>query len=175
MAQQIPAILFHSTLSRRDIAWRPKQIIRRQDAQSIIELALMVPFFIILLLGSAELAQVAWAAVLTSNAARAGAQYGAQNVATAGDAAGIRTNAANDGVNLTNLVTTPTTFCACSNGTSIPTGQCTNAISYCSAAAGTILNYVKVNTSSTVTPLVHYPGLPRTFTVIGQSIMVVEQ
>jgi Flp pilus assembly protein TadG len=174
MAQQRTAVPFHSLLSHKGIPLGLKQIVHREDAQSLVELTLVVPLFLLLLIGSAELARVAWAAILTANAARAGAAYGSQSVNTETQGAVIQAYAANDGVNLANLVTTPSTFCACSDGTSIPTGKCGSALSYCAAPA-TIFNYVQVNTSSTVTPLLHLPGLPRTFTVTGPAIMVIEQ
>lgn len=173
MAQQRTSVPFHSLLSHKGIPLGLKQIVHREDAQSLIELTLVIPLFLLLLIGSAELARVAWAAILTANAARAGAAYGSQSVNTATKGAVIQAYAANDGVNLTNLVTTPTTFCTCSNGNTI--GSCVNtALTDCPAPA-TIFNYVQVNTSSTVTPLLHLPGLPRTFTVTGQAIMVIEQ
>ena len=174
MTQQRTAVRFHSLLSHKGIPLGLKQIVHREDAQSLIELSLVVPLFLLLLIGSAELARVAWAAILTANAARAGAAYGSQSVNTETQVGVIKAYAANDGVNLTNLVTTPTNFCTCSDGSSIPAGLCGSALTYCVAPA-TIFNYVQVNTSSTVTPLIHYPGLPRTFTVTGQSIMVIEQ
>lgn len=173
MAHQRTAVPFHSLLSHKGIPLGPKEIVHRDDAQSLVELTLVVPLFILLLIGSAELARVAWAWVLTANAARAGAAYGSQSVITAKDQPGIQAVAASDGVNLTNLTTTRTLSCACSNGNAITSCTAT-ALSDCPAPA-TIFNYVQVNTSSTVTPLVHYPGLPRTFTVNGQSIMVIEQ
>ena len=112
---------------------------------------------------------------MTANAARAGAQYGAQNPNTSVDGPGIKAHAASDSVNITGLITTPTLTCACSNGTAIPTAHCTvDAISYCASPA-TVLDYVHVNTTSTVKPIMHYPGLPASFTATGQSIMVVEQ
>lgn len=180
MAQKMTSDPFHSLLSHKGIPLGPKQIVRREDAQSLVELALVVPLFILLLVGSAELARVAWAAVLTANAARAGAAYASQSAITATKGAVIQAYAAADSVNLTGLTTaSPTISCVCSNGNAIQ--RCTTtalgaatALTDCPAPA-TILNYVQVNTSSTVTPLMHYPGLPRTFTVRGQSIMVVEQ
>ena len=167
MAQQMTAIPFHSLLSHKGITLGPKQIVRREEAQSLVELALVVPLFLLLLLGSAEVARFAWTAVLTANAARAGAAYGSQSVVTAANVAVIKAVAANDGVNLTNLVTTPTTFCACSNGNVI--NDCVNTASSDFPAPATILNYVQVNTTSTVSVF------GKSFTATGQSIMVIEQ
>lgn len=161
----------YSIEQRRD-KFGMKAMTLRDEAQSLVELALTVPLFMLLLLASVEFARIAWAAVLTSNAARAGAQYGAQNPNTAADLAGIQARAASDGVNLSGLRTTSNISCACSNGTSI--SNCSASLTSCAAPA-TILNYVHVNTTSTVTPLIHYPGLPTSFTVVGQSTMAVEQ
>src|SRR5882757_1453692 len=166
MAQQMTAVPFHSLLSHKGAPLGSKQIVSREDAQSLIELALMMPLFILLLLGSTEVAKFAWTAVLTANAARAGAAYGSQNVATATDLAGIQAAAASDGVNLANLTTTRTRPCACSNGAAIP--DCASALGSCAAQA-TILNYVQVNTTSTVSVF------GKSFTTTGRSTMVIEQ
>jgi hypothetical protein len=163
MAQQM-TIPLHSLTSHNGITLEPKQIARREDAQSLVELALLMPLFLLLLLGSTEVARFAWTAVLTANAARAGAAYGCQSVITATDLAGIQAVALKDGVNLVNLNTTRTLSCACSNGTATP--DCSKAASVCSA---TILNYVQVNTTSTVSVF------GKSFTATGQSTMVIEQ
>ena len=151
---------------RRDGNWRAFGSARREDAQSLVELALLLPLFILLLIGSAEFARFAWAAVLTSNAARAGAAWGAVDPANAGDATGgIEAAAAADSVNLTGLTTTPGLTCVCSNGNVI--GNCfKTALSDCPAPA-TITDYVTVNTTSTVSMFGH------SFTATGQSTMVV--
>jgi Flp pilus assembly protein TadG len=150
---------------RRGGNWKAMGSARRDDAQSLVELALVLPLFILLLLGSAEFARFAWAAVLTSDAARAGASFGAQNPAHAVNTAGIQSAAANDSVNLTGLTTTSTVSCVCSSGASI-TSCITTALNDCPAPA-TITDYVQVNTTSTVSVFGH------SFTATGQSTMVV--
>jgi Flp pilus assembly protein TadG len=156
--------LDHSLPQRRDGKWKALGSVRRDDAQSLVELALLMPLFILLLLGSAAFAQFAWAAVLTSNAARAGASFGAVNPTNAKNLAGIRAAAAADSVNITGLTTTRTLSCACSDGTAI--ADCTQSLSVCPSPK-TIINYVTVNTTSTVTLF------GRSFTATGQSTMVV--
>jgi Flp pilus assembly protein TadG len=165
----IQTSLHLSHLRRRGGNWKAMETTSREDGQSLVELALVAPLFILLLLGSAEFARFAWAAVLTSSAARAGAAFGAQNPGNAVNTGGIQLAAASDSINLSGLTTTSTVLCVCSNGTSIP--SCSSSLTYCPAPA-TIINYVQVNTTSTVTPLGHYPGLPTSFTATGQSIMV---
>jgi hypothetical protein len=153
---------------RRLGKYRANRSARHEEAQSLVELTLLVPLFIAILLGSAAFARFAWASVLTSNAARAGAAYGAQSLDYAGDSAGIIAAAAADSVNLTGLNTVPSTSCGCSNGTPIPSTQCGNSLASCPPPA-TILNFVNVNTTSAVTMF------GRSLTVTGQSIMVIEQ
>src|ERR1700730_18906393 len=103
MANPMTEIPFEAPPQWRLRKYRVNRSARRAEAQSLVELALMMPLFILLLLGSAEFARFAWAAVLTASAARAGAQYGCQNAATAADTAGIQAYAARDSVDLTGL------------------------------------------------------------------------
>jgi Flp pilus assembly protein TadG len=166
MTNLMSEIEFDLPLQRPRGCWNARSA-RREEAQSLVELALVLPLFLLILLGSAEFARFAWAAVLTSNAARAGASWGAQGPANAGDATGgIEAAAAADSVNLTGLTTAPPTIsCVCSNGNAIQ--DCfKTAISDCPAPA-TIIDYVHVNTTSTVSVFGH------SFTATGQSTLVV--
>ena len=148
---------------------------RGDSGQSLVELALTLPLFLLILLGTAEFARFAWASIETTNAARAGVQYGAQTHVTAADIAGMQAAALNDGVNLTGLTATPTSTCACSTAATT-TLVCKTAISSGSCASpAVLLVYVQVTTSSTVKPLYHWPGLPTTFTANGSAVMEVEQ
>ena len=96
--------------------------------QSLVELALTLPLLILILLGAAEFARFAWASIETTNAARAGVQYGAQTHITASDNAGMQAAALNDGVNLSGLTATPSHSCACSTAAST-TVACSTALS----------------------------------------------
>jgi Flp pilus assembly protein TadG len=141
--------------------------------QGLIELALTLPLLILILMGGAEFARFAWASIETANAARAGAQYGAQTNITASDDAGMQTAALNDGVNLSGLTATSSHWCACSTAPTAPL-VCKNALGACASPA-IVLEYVQVNTSSTIRPLYHWPGLPTTFTPNGSALMQVAQ
>lgn len=152
--------------------WKAIGSARREDAQSLIELALVLPLFLLILLGSAEFARFAWAAVLTSNAARAGAAFAAESPANSVKTAAIQAAAAADSVNLTGLTTAPPSIsCTCSSGATIATcvttaSSASTALTDCPAPA-TITNFVTVNTTSTVTVFGH------SFTATGQSTLVV--
>jgi TadE-like protein len=172
MANLISEIEFDLPLQWPRGCWNARSA-RREEAQSLVELALVLPLFLLILLGSAEFARFAWASVLTSNAARAGAAWGAVSPGNAGDTTGgIEAAAAADSVNLTGLTTAPPTIsCVCSSGAAIQRCITTalgpaTALSDCPSPA-TIINYVTVNTTSTVSMFGH------SFTATGQSTMVV--
>lgn len=145
--------------------WR-REIRRAKDheaGQALVETALLVPLLITILVGAAEMARVAYAAIEVANAAHAGAQYGAQNGYTASDTTGIATAASNDAFNLTGITTTSSYTCVCSDGTAS-----TCQTSDCSSSH--IEETLTVNTSVTIDPLIHLPGLPTTYTLKGQAI-----
>lgn len=146
-----------------------KVLLRTEGGQALLELALVVPIFFILLIGATEFARLAYAFIEVASAARAGIQYGAQNHTTASDMNGMMQAASNDGSNITNLRATATNFCICSDGTAV---TCANAPTTCTAR---IIEYVQVATSAVVDPLFHCPGLPKTFTLRGQATMRVGQ
>lgn len=140
-----------------------RQIRHANAGQSLVETAILVPLLTLILVGAAELGRVAYAAVEVSNAARAGAAYGAQNGGTASDTTGIANAAANDASNLTGLTTTSSHSCICSDGTA---STCTNT----DCPSSHIEETLTVNTSVTYNPLLHLPGLPTTFTLTGQAV-----
>jgi Flp pilus assembly protein TadG len=139
---------------------------------SIIEIALLVPVFTVLIVGSAEFAGLEYAAIETSNAARAGVAYGAQSSTTAADTAGMQNAAVNDSPNVAGLVATAKEFWSCS---ATPSTQHTSPPTCTGTGTGNhVLNYVEVTTTATVTPEFHLPGLPSSYTLTGQAIMRVQ-
>ena len=157
--------------------WRRRLSIRLRNGagQSLVEFALTMPLFILILVGTAELARFAWVAIEVSNAARAGAQFGAQNHITASELTTsqpyIQAAAANDAPDLSGLTVTASNTCTCSTA---PTTTIACTLTACPSPA-TLLEFVQVNTSAKVTPIVHYPGLPTPFTVQGSALMEVAQ
>jgi Flp pilus assembly protein TadG len=145
--------------------------IRSDMGQSFVELALVLPIFILLIVGAAELGRLAYASIEVSNAARAGVAYGAQNHITASDNAGIQLAATKDALNVTSLVATATQSCSCSDGTAI---TCANAATNCVSPAR-IIEFVQVNTVAAVNTGFRYPGFGSSFTLRGQAIMRVQQ
>ncbi len=142
--------------------------------QSVVELALVVPLLLLLLVGVIEIGRYASYSIVVSNAARAGAQYGAQNLATAADTAGIQAASLNDATGAAGLTVTPAQRCGCSNAIvagAAPTAKCPAAC----LAPDHALVYVQVKTSGSMNSLFKYPGIPRTFTVSSTELMRVAQ
>ena len=137
---------------------------------AIVEFAILVPALMMLLIGLIEMGRFAYYSIIVANAARAGAQYGAQTLVTAADSAGMKQAALNDGQNISGLSvpTLPSSFCQCADG-STSTCDATD----CSSSHR--LTYVQVDTRGPYNSLFNYPGLPSTFPVNSQAIMQVGQ
>ena len=137
--------------------------------QALVELALTVPLLVTILIGAAEFARVAHAAIEVTNAAKAGAQYASHSRANAATSnqAQIRSAATNEASDITLGTPGITYTCSCSNGTACSSGNC---------ATGHVEQTVTVTTQTTFDPLIHLPGLPQTYTLHGSaSQKVVDQ
>jgi Flp pilus assembly protein TadG len=157
--------------SDRRRGWRLKRGMLSEDrAQTLIELALVIPMMLLLLLGIIEIGRYAELSVVVANAARAGVQYGAQNLATAANTAGIQSAALNDGQNAPGLsVTSVNILCGCSGST--PGSACPVS---CSSPNHPLV-YVQVNTEGNFNALFNYPGIPSPLVVNGSAEMRVAQ
>jgi Flp pilus assembly protein TadG len=141
-----------------------------QAGQALLEVALVTPFLLLLAVGIIEIGRYAYYSILVADAARAGAQYGAQNLATAADTAGIRTAAENDGQNLAALHVTVQHECGCSGssiGGACPATAC--------ASPNHPLIYVKVSVTGTFNSLFKYPGIPQSIDCDSTELMRVAQ
>jgi Flp pilus assembly protein TadG len=130
--------------------------LRAEGGQSLLELALVLPMLLLLLVGTIEIGRLAYYSIVVANAARAGAQYGAQNLITAADTPGITTAAGND-AGIAGLAVGVTHTCGCT-GTVGGVGGLTPA---CPAAPPCTLPnhalvYIQVTTTYPFTPLFSY-------------------
>jgi Flp pilus assembly protein TadG len=148
-----------------------RPLLRAQAGVALIEFALVVPLLILVMLGLVELGRFAYFSILVGNAARAAAQYGAQDGTTALDNTGMQNAGTNDSTNnIQSLTISPTHFCRCWDGTTQTNVSCaTNPSTAC--ATGHRVIYVQVDASGTFSPLFNYPKLPSSFTVGATSIM----
>jgi Flp pilus assembly protein TadG len=141
---------------------------RNRTGTATIELALLLPLLLLIALGAVDFGRVFYMGVEVANAARAGVQYGAQDLGHSTDYTGMQTAALNDGKDIPGMSATASRWCQCAGGT--PT-SC--AASYCGAASVPAV-YVQVNTSATFNTLMKYPGVPSTVTLNKQAIMRVQ-
>jgi Flp pilus assembly protein TadG len=125
---------------------------------ALLEFAIVLPFVLLLLLGAIEVGRFAYFGIITANAARAGAQYGAQNLQTALDSTGIASAAHSDAVNAFSALTvTSATSCACWNGTSYTALTSATPLT---CASGNAVEFVTVTASGTANALLNYRFLP---------------
>jgi Flp pilus assembly protein TadG len=153
---------------------------------ALVELAVVMPLFVILTFGAVELGRVAHYTVEVENAARAGASYGGENMGNASATSTVIQAAKNDAPDLPSLTATPGAGCVCetldlTSGTpsfSPATGtvSCSDAtITSCTGTSATItksvVSYVTVSTSATLSRAFTVPGLPASYTLHGYSAM----
>jgi len=167
-----------------------KHFLRNNSGSALVELALTAPVLMLMIVGAVELGRIAYCAIEVQSAARAGAAYGAENVAFAGQTSTIKQVAKNDVSNIVDLTfpTDPTVACVCEtitassdapsyNPTSGTTSCGATVISNCKISNSTEnqqpVEYVVVNTQATVPALISlsFPGwginLPSSFTLKG--------
>lgn len=146
-----------------------RRLAREERGTSLVEFALVAPVLIMLLVGMIEIGRFAYFAILAANAARAGVAYGAQNLQTAMDSAGIKNAAVADAQQLSNWTSgsgvVVKQLCSVNGGTP---GPCVTGAS--GPAAGTVY-YVSVQVNGTFKSLMNYPGLPPQLPVTGNAIM----
>lgn len=146
-----------------------------EEGSAFVELALSLPMLCLMLLGAAEFARLAYAAIEVSNAAHAGAVYAASNVGASSDATGIGNAASADSGNMMGgnavSVTSVSTACTCSNTAYTPSSCSDNSTCYSNNSA--MITTVTVTTQSTYAPLIRIPKGALTFTLQGQSSQVV--
>ncbi len=154
------------------------KLLRGDAGQSFVEIALTLPVLVILLVGAAEFATIAFAAIEVSNAARAAVAYGALST-TMGDSTGIKNAAIMDASNLNPALATSnvtvSTVGVCSSGAACTgTGStCTNTDCRNPANPGDqIETILTVDISYPFTPKIHLPGVPASYTLHGHATQI---
>ena len=136
--------------------------LRSEHGSTLVETALTFPVLILMLLGAVQLGEVAFAAIETANAARAGAQYAGMNGGGYNDSAGITAAAQADARDTSSLTATPSSSCVCSDGST-----CTNTSGVYSCATGKPEVTVTVQTTATYSALIKIPGMSSSYTLHG--------
>ena len=172
-------INFSGSLNFRSIIAGFRKRLRDNAGNAALEFAFAFGIFgTPLLLGTSELALLIYDSIELSNSAHAGAMYGMISSTFAADSTGIQKAAQAEAADFGTMVTvTPTSYYACSDaldGTQYATEAAAAAV--CPANAGNhYLQFVKVVSSMNINPPVTCPGLPKTWTVSGTSVMEVQE
>jgi Flp pilus assembly protein TadG len=146
---------------------------RFESGQALVELALVLPFFMVpLFIGAAEFSRAAYAYIEVSNAARAAVQYGAQDTATAGDTDGMLTAAKADYTLNANSLTLTQASLACNCSDSGASVSCSDA-SVCSGAH--IEKTLTVQLQAVFDPGFYEPFMSNMFTVRSIAVQKVLQ
>ena len=149
------------------------QVARRSESgQSLVEVALLLPFLVLMMLGVIELGRYAYIGILVGNAARAGAAYGIESLPQSVDTVNISLAAQNDFQNngQSGLTVTSSVSCGCDSGGSVTSSACTGAGSG-SCASGHWVVIVSVTASGTFNSLFNYPGISSSITISRTSSM----
>jgi Flp pilus assembly protein TadG len=144
-----------------------------QAGLAIVEFALAVPLLLLILVGLVETGRFAYYSILVGNAARAGVQYGAQNIANAQDDTGMQAAATNDAQNIADITARAGRTCACTNGTATNTQSCSTGL--CPLAGYHRVVYVWVTASGTFSSLFRYPGIPQSLRISRTATMRVSE
>lgn len=147
-----------------------RRILRSQSGQSLVELALITPILLLLVIGTVEMGRYASLSILVGNAARAGAEYGAQNPTSAGDTNGIRNAAFADLQDISSFTTQPTVtskfVCGCDSGGAIIPSPETNAACAVTCNVGShLVTSVQVTVTGIFNSMFSYPGIPSPLTI----------
>jgi Flp pilus assembly protein TadG len=165
--------------NNRPVAGAKTRNFRRQSGQALIEMAFVVPLLLLLVLGVIEIGRYAYIAILVGNAARAGADYGAQSSAQSVDTTGIQNAAYYDfaggttssssanGLSRSTLTVTSVVACGCDSGGAITSAGCTTGVNPTAGACttGNWIVFVSVTASGTFNALFSYPGIPTSITI----------
>lgn len=167
-----------------------KRNLHNDTGSAFVELALVTPLLLLMMIGAAELGRIAYFAIEVSNAARAAVAYGSQTTSTASDFTGMQNAAIKDASSIASL-TFPspgmTNACVCetanSGGATTTTAQrscasisiVTCPTSTATGVTNTIVEYVQASTQAQVSTMLHYPGIPSSFTLHGFAQMRVIQ
>ena len=138
---------------------------------AIIELAVALPVLVVILIGTIDFARVFYTGISLTNAARAGAQFGASSIAQSTNFAGMR-NAATSAVNITGVTANATALCQCATDAGVfsPTSPVNSCTATCSG--GHIVNTVTVTTSKTFDLVIGgLPGVPNSIPLTRTATM----
>lgn len=135
-----------------------------ETGSALVELAVALPLLVLTLVGTADFARVFYTAIELTNAARAGAQYGASSPGKSGNAANMESTAT-AAVNITGVTAAAARLCQCATdiGTFSPTSpanDCTSAVTTACTGGTHRVMTVTVTTEKFFSTIASFIGIP---------------
>ncbi len=140
------------------------RILKEEDGAAFVEVALILPLFVIVLVSAAQGAFIVQNLIRVADAATVGARYGTLS-GNGSNLTGMQNVATVSANGLPNFTATATTYCTC-----LPNGTPTSCTSTCSGQS-TPAYYVKVVTSARVPLLFKIYGASSTYSMNSTSVM----
>jgi Flp pilus assembly protein TadG len=137
---------------------------RCERGSSLVELALTMPVLITLLLGAIDFGRVFFFALAVTQAASAGAWYGAQSPTKSLDSTGMQTTATASAGDITGFSATASRSCTCWSQSSMTESNMLSCGALC-ASPSVMRIYVSVTGTGTFNTMVPWPGIPTTVPV----------
>ena len=139
---------------------------RGEAGAALVELAIALPLLVVILVGTIDFGRAFRTAMIVTNAARAGAQFGSRSVAASGDTSGMQNVA--DAVLAANGMTTgpasaASQACFCASDAGLYAGSVA-----CSSTCGggeRLVVSVTVTATRTFSMTSPFPGLPTSVTI----------
>jgi Flp pilus assembly protein TadG len=140
------------------------ELLRSAAANSLVEIALVMPFLMAVLFGVVDFGRMYFMAMEVAGAAEAGALYGVSNHS---DTAGMKSAATLSAPDVPGLtVPTPTYGCECSNGSNY-SASCTST----PTCTSNVVYRVTVTVSATYTPFFPWPSIPASIPLSNTVVM----
>lgn len=143
---------------------------KSDEGSSLLEFALVAPALALIAVGLIEVSRFAYYSIQVGTAARAGVQYGAQNLSSATNTSGMVAAAKADTDNASNFAATATVSCTCADAS-----PCNPTHVPADCASSHRIVYVQVNATGTVQTILQLPLVPKSYSVNRQVTMRVEQ
>jgi Flp pilus assembly protein TadG len=145
-------------------------LLRSDDGASMLELSLMAPILVLLAIGLIEISRFAYYSIQVGGAARAGVQYGAQNLVSATDTSGMVAAATADAENVPGFAATASVSCTCADAS-----PCNPTDVPADCASSHRIVYVSLDATGSMQSLLQLPLVPTSYSIDRTVTMRVEQ
>lgn len=141
-----------------------RRVVTSERGSALVEMAVCLPILLLLLFGSIDFGRVFYTSMELNNAARAGAQYGAFNLARSGNTATMQSTATG-AVNISGVSAIASRSCQCAtdsgtfSATSPSANNCRSLVAVSCPGTHRVVT-VTVAATKTFVTTASFPGIP---------------